>query len=114
MGNKLFHFSKQEVSDLFKNAPRVLRVPSFDFLCFPSAHPYGRLLAITPVKLGTAPVRNKIRRQCKAIFYEQQLSDHNLDCLLILKKPALTLSFQELQELITHSILQAKKRFHRS
>ena len=106
----LFSFSKSEISAFFKDALRVYRSPDLDLLCKPAALSYGRFLPLTPRRLGNAPTRNKIRRQLKAIFYEQNLSLLGIDCLAILKKDILTHSFDQLQELLLFSLKKAEQR----
>ena len=103
-------FSKTEISALFKKAKRIRRRhPNVDILCAPSLHKdFGKILVITPKKIGKANKRNLIRRRLKSIFYEEKLYKNLLDCIVIVKKDALGLSFDQLKTLLKESI--SKKR----
>lgn len=109
---KLFSFSKHEISDFFKHAPRVFRSPDLDLLCKPAVSSYGRFIPLTPKRIGSAPERNKIRRQLKAIFYEHNLSSLGIDCIAVVKKEILTHPFDQLEELLCSSLQKAQNRLH--
>lgn len=100
LGKSLYHFRETEVSLLFKQARRVFRYPIFDLLCLPKKLTHGRLLVVISRKLAKAHDRNKLRRQIKAIFYESNLFESNYDCMIIVKKEGLTLSFSELKKYV--------------
>ena len=102
-------FSRAEVLQHFKQAHRVLRIPGLTFLCAPQKKEFGRLLVVTPAATGSSPQRNKIRRQLKALFYEQQLFTLGYDCVVLVKKEALTLNFTELAQLLTRALNNAQK-----
>lgn len=72
----------------------------------PRTKDIARLLVITPRAIGTAPVRNKIRRRLKAIFYEHQLFQGSLDCVIIVRKELLSLSFDEIEKIIVDAFNQ--------
>ena len=55
---QISHFSEKEVSQLFKVAKRVLQQPTLDILMAPHKHQDGRILVVTPKKVGNAPQRN--------------------------------------------------------
>jgi ribonuclease P protein component len=50
--------------------------------------------------VGNAPERNLLRRQLKAIFYEEKLFERGFECIIILRKEAVPLSFAQLKELL--------------
>ena len=109
-GHELYHFTSPEISGLFKTAPRTFKSPFFDIISAPKAKETARLLVATPRKLGNAPVRNKIRRRLKAIFYEQKMFLRDEDMILIAKKGSLSLPFAQLQEIFVKAVSTAKER----
>ena len=92
--------NQKEIRKLFKEARRVLKHPCLDILIAPSSSEQGRLLVVTPGRIGTAPERNKIRRRLKALFYEENRHEHPYDLVLFIKKEALALSYDELKALV--------------
>lgn len=78
-------FDRREITELFKSARRVLRHPIFDLLVAPKAQHNARILVTTPKRIGNAPARNKIRRQIKALFYEEKLFEQKYDCVVVVK-----------------------------
>lgn len=99
MKNKL---SRTKITHLFKIAKRILRHPAMDILCAPIAaeQTLGNLIVVTSRRVGNAVTRNKIRRQIKAIFHEQNLLTRGYDCIIITKQTIIKLSFKELEELL--------------
>lgn len=97
-------FSSAEVSTLFQTAQRVVRHPILDLLVSPKDQDqHARILVVTPRRIGTAPARNKIRRQLKAIFYEEKLFEQPYDCVVIIKniEPA---TFEILKKLLVDAL----------
>lgn len=111
---EISRFIPEEVSEIFKKARRYLRHPGLDILCYPAKKEHGRILIVTSRKVGTAPQRNKIRRRLKAIFFEQQLFDHSLDCVVIIKKSGVDLTFEKLKQLLLEAIEKYEKNNHHS
>lgn len=104
LGKRIFHFSKNEVSQLLKRAKRTQRTTVFDVLASPRKHDYARLLVITPRRTAKASQRNKIRRRLKALFYEEEFYTRAYDYIFIIKKPAFDLSFDQLKTLFAEGI----------
>jgi len=102
----LSRFTKKEVDAFFKIARRVVRHQGLYILLAPAQKPHGRILVIASRKVGNAPTRNKVRRQFKAIFYEQRYYTHGLDCVIIMKKEGAQLPFATLQELLARAFAQ--------
>ncbi len=102
-------FSRTQVQEIFKKAQRVLKLSGLIFLCAHRAKEYGRILIVTPAAMGTAPERNKIRRQLKALFYEKQFFTQGYDMVVLVKKEARELSFEELAHLLAQAIANAQK-----
>jgi ribonuclease P protein component len=99
----LSNLSKNEIKTVFKKARRVLRDPGLDVLLYPSPTNFGRILVVTSRKVGNAPQRNKVRRRLKALFYKETFYEHKLDCFVIIKKPGINYSSEQLQKLIQHA-----------
>jgi ribonuclease P protein component len=99
----LSRFTKKEVDAFFKVARRVVRHQGLYILVAPAQRDYGRILVIASRKVGNAPTRNKVRRQFKAIFYEQNYYTRGLDCVIIMKKEGAQLPFATLQELLARA-----------
>jgi ribonuclease P protein component len=94
-------FSKKEIEAAFEQARPVLKRAYCTLLVAPKAKEFARILVVTPKKIGTAPQRNKLKRQLKAIFYEQELYQGPNDCLVILKNGAPALSFDDLKMMLS-------------
>lgn len=94
------HFTPQEVTQAFKMARRVKVDPAFTLLRSPGQKSFGRILIVTSRKVGSAPQRNKIRRQIKAIFYQNRLFLTPFDYIFIAKKPSIALSFEQLLQIM--------------
>ncbi|MFC1842181.1 ribonuclease P protein component [Candidatus Dependentiae bacterium] len=103
-------FTESEVKKLFKKAKRVLRHAGLDILCAPAALEFGRILVVTPKKVGSAPERNLIRRRLKSLFYEEKLYEKKLDYIVIIKKKGINLPFNQLKEILTTLISQKSKK----
>lgn len=96
-------FTQQEVRNCFKAARRVLKHPGLDILIAPT-NTIGKILVVTAARVGNSPERNQIRRRLKAIFYEEQLGNRGYDCIVLVKKPGIALSFDELKGLLINAI----------
>lgn len=99
-------FTKQEIDTFFKTARRVKQAAGFIVLKSPRQSTRGRILIIIPKKVGSAPQRNKLRRQIRSIFYEQRLYEGDYDWAVLVKPPIKPLTFAQIKELLTptHSI----------
>ena len=92
-------FTKQEIDQLFKTARRVHKQPGITILRAPRQGEFGRILIVVPRKVGDAPTRNKLRRQIKALFYENKMYEKDYDWAAILRPEAKDLSFDQLKTL---------------
>ena len=98
----LFQFSTQEVAAAFKHAHahgsrnglKVLEAPQS------SGALHGKLLIITNKSLGKAHDRNRIKRQIKAIFYEEKLYQKQAIRIMLVYPKSLTLSFDDLKKTV--------------
>ena len=105
---KLSNFSQKEVTQLFKNARRVVRHPGIHILVAPASKPTGRILVVTPKKIGNAPTRNRIRRRFKALFHEDKLFEQGKDCIIVVKKEGTLLPVAELKTLLLQAFENKK------
>lgn len=97
----LYRFEAAEVKTILKRGKRVLKTPTCDIIVTPKAHENGRILVITPRRIGKASQRNKVRRRIKALFYEQKFYERGVDCLAIIKKEGIDTPFDELVRIFT-------------
>ena len=61
---------------------------------------HGKLLIVIPRRVGKASKRNKIRRQIRAIFYEEKLYESKKIFILLVYKQALELSLDEIKKFL--------------
>lgn len=105
-GKKLSSFTRTEVTTLFKGARTKVKLPGLRILKAPiSGRTAGRVLIVTPRRVGNAPERNLLRRRVRAIYREDKLYTHPYDCVLLFGKEALLIPFDELRRLI-HSVIK--------
>ena len=101
----LFSFSQNEIDLAFKNANTIKNAQGLKFLQTDEKNiEHGKILIITPRKLGKAHDRNKIRRQIKAIFFEEKLYEKPVISILLLYKEALDLTYEELKIFMLKSL----------
>lgn len=100
IAGRITKFTKKEIDCLFHNARCVFRHPAFIILSIPRQLDFARILIVASKKVGNAPQRNRLRRQVKAIFYQEKLFNIHHDCAIIFYKKASSLSFDELKKLI--------------
>lgn len=104
---RLFALTNGQVKEAFKQAKvcgsihglKLLRVP---YTNFPpetfSSITYGKLLIITPRICGKAHDRNKLRRQMKALFYEEKKYSLPVVTIVLVYKAAMNLDFKRLKK----------------
>jgi ribonuclease P protein component len=93
-------FSRTEIQQLLATAKRVARLAVCDILIAPARKELGRLLVVTPRRVGSSPQRNTVRRRLKAIFRTHHLDQAGYDCAVIVKAPGVDLSSAVLVELL--------------
>lgn len=96
------HFTPREIRTIFNKARRAYADPGLVILLYPSTKEYGRILTITSRKVGNAPERNRIRRRLKALFYQTKLYTRLMDCFVIIKKPGINYTSDQLKEILTN------------
>ncbi len=93
---ELTRWHRSEIPSLFKKAKPLLRTPALDIRVAPAKLNFGRILIVIPRKVGTAPQRNKLRRQIRALFYENKTFNHTLDWVFFFKPTGKKNTFEEL------------------
>lgn len=100
MNQKFTAFSRSEIQELFKSARTLCKTEFLDIKATRSDLDTGRLLIITPKKLGNAPTRNLIRRRLKALFYEERLYEKKYDFIFFCRPDITKLEFSELKKIV--------------
>lgn len=108
VSKNLSKFTKSEVQQTFKNIKKYNKILGIKILRSPRILDFGRILVITPKKIGNAAKRNLIRRRLKSIFYENNLYNLSYDWIVIIEKPAISLSFKQVENIIL-SLVDEKK-----
>jgi ribonuclease P protein component len=94
----LTSFSFGDVGALFTKARRIVANEQLELRRGPTKREgFGRILIIIPKGVGSAPIRNLLRRRIKHIFFEEELYKIPHDWILIVRKPAAEMSFDQLK-----------------
>lgn len=99
-------FKKQEIQALFKAARTKISSHGLIIKVAPKQSEYGRILVVTPKKMGNAPQRNLLRRRLKSIFFEERLYQGPYDCIVFVLHEALAVPFSTLKELLKTTLNQ--------
>lgn len=94
-------FSKNEIKFLFEHAEKHYICNTFVLLRAQQQTINGRILIVSSKKVGTAPVRNLLKRRIKHIFLHEKLYGKGFDWILITRKKAASLTFSDLQKKLT-------------
>lgn len=97
-------FNKQEIQTLFKTARTKINAHGLTIKVAPKQSDYGRILIVTPRKVGNAVKRNLIRRRLKSIFYEEKLYTGPYDCLIFVSQEAIKVPFSLIKETIVKAL----------
>ena len=100
IAKNLSKFTKSELDSFFKTAKCIKKNQAFTFLINTASQSYGRILVITPRKVGNSPERNLLRRRMKAIFWEENLYEHKQDLIVVTRSHAKTYDFLQLKILL--------------
>lgn len=98
--------TQTEIRQLFNKARRVLKHPGLDLLIAPNSATKGKLIVVTPGKIGTAVARNLVRRRIKAIVSQEHLLSKGFDFVVFVKKDGTKLNYEQLKQLILSSLQQ--------
>lgn len=108
---EITRLTKEEIKLLFAHAWRMYKSPEMDILIAPAwQQPYGKILVVTSAAVGNAPQRNKLRRQIKAIFYEEKLFCSGYHCVVITKPKAKFLAFEEIKKALFKAFQNFKEK----
>jgi len=100
IAGRLTSFTQKEIADLFKHSHALSRNSIFTLLAAPQTKKLGRILIVTPRRVGSAPERNKLKRRIRALFYEEKLFEKGHDCIIIFKKGSADISFETLKRMV--------------
>lgn len=98
--------TQTEIRQLFSKARRVLKHPGLDLLIAPTGQPKGKLIVVTPGRVGNAVARNTVRRRIKALFDQEHLRSQGYDAIVFVKKEGVKLNYEQLKQLILSSLQQ--------
>ena len=93
-------FKKKEILDLIKSSKLIAQTPFCDLKRAKATESFGKILIIVPKKVGSAPVRNRLKRQVKAIFYQEKLFDLQYNFVIFFKPTNQAISFDELKDIL--------------
>jgi ribonuclease P protein component len=100
IAREITRFSQNDIDYLFQFAKKIKRSPFFDIKQAPPRKQFGRILLVISKKVGSAPIRNKIKRLVRSIFYENRLYECPFDWVFIAKPSIKTLSSAKIKELL--------------
>lgn len=103
-------WTRAELQRFFKTARRVLQSSEFDIRIAPKMRELGRLLIVTPRKVGKAHLRNQFRRRIKAIAHDLHLSQGAYDWGIFAKVSVDSLSFAQLTQRFTQVVEQLSQK----
>lgn len=101
---KIFDFTQAEIKTAFEQATLKDKVYGLKLLQAPTTQDFGKILIVIPKKVGSAPVRNKIKRQVKAIFYEERLYENPITSILLVYKAAAKMDFEQIKAFLTKNL----------
>ena len=104
IAREISRFTKREIDLAFQQASAKIRTKLVIILSAPQQKAFGRILIIASKKVGNAPTRNKLRRQFKAIFFQEKLYACGQDLIILLKPGARDIIFADLKSLLTKAI----------
>lgn len=101
-------FTPREVQIVFAQGKRYSFSPGLTFVIAPGLKPHGRILVVTPRKLGNAIERNTLRRRLKAAFFENNLATEPYDVIVLSRRKAVALPYQQLVSLLLKAFADHK------
>lgn len=97
-----------EIRRTIRKSRRLIRSDSADVSVVKSQG-ICRVLIIIPKKVGTAVVRNRIRRRIRSLFFENKIFSQGLSWIIYVKPSLASLSFSELHNLFMSWASEASK-----
>ena len=106
----LFSFAKKEIALFFTQARAAGQVHGIKMLVERDRSPeqpaceHSKFLIVIPRKVGKACIRNRLRRQMRAIIYEEGLTKLPLRFALLCYPQAINLSLEEIKTFLTTTL----------
>ena len=101
----LFTFTQKEVDAAFADASKLASIPGLKLLSAKEPREdHGKLLLMIPRRFGGAVKRNKIRRQIKAIYFQERLYSKPRTAILLVYTDANALGFEELKAFLKNAL----------
>jgi ribonuclease P protein component len=100
----LFRFEQKDIRSTFKNAQLKNKIFGLKLLQASTKNNFGKMLIITPRKMGNACKRNKIRRQVKNIFFQEKLYEKPYNSILLVYKEATKLNFDQIKAFLIKNL----------
>ena len=97
---KIFSFTKSEIAAAFQTARPKIHYRGLKVLQASAHAQHGKLLIVIPRAYGKAHDRNRLRRQLRAIFYENKLHHNKIVWIILVRKNALALDFTTLTQFL--------------
>lgn len=107
VARQITQWTRNEIKSLFKQGKYICRHDYFDVRVAPAQKDVGRVLIVTPRKIGNAVKRNTIRRRLKSIFYTYHLYTKGYDWLIFAKPGSAGTSYHDLRTLVIDNCLPA-------
>lgn len=107
---KITKFTKKEIANLFKKSKFLCRNSGLAIKFVSTDNDIGKILIITPKKIGSAPIRNQIRRRIKSIFYEEKMYGYGYDFILYCNKDIVNFNFNSLKSIFIDCLSQLKSQ----
>jgi len=103
-------FTQKDIQELFKNTRLVVMQPPLLIRIGPAKKSVGRLLVVTPKAVGSAPIRNKLRRRLKSLFYQEKFYSLGKDCIILARQGAGELTYEQLHTLLLNTLSSSTTR----
>ena len=106
---EISNLTKKEIGLAYQNAKLTKQITGLKLIQAPlsifkdSVFTHGKLLFVIPKRSGKAHKRNKIRRQLKAVFFEEKLYEKPFVSILIVYKEAMEFDFDKIKNFLTSS-----------
>jgi ribonuclease P protein component len=75
-------FTSSEIRRLIARAQVITSDQFITLKCVSTDNEIGRILIVVPKRVGSAPIRNTIKRQVRSIFYQYQLYQRGKDFVI--------------------------------
>ncbi len=102
-------FSPQDRKKLLHQARTIFKHAGLEIRMKSTQHPFGRILIITPKKMGAAPQRNLIKRRLKALFYEEKFYQKGFNLVIFCRKGSASIPFTEIKHILNEAYDTAEK-----